>query len=62
MIILPMGKYCYKRLTMGITNYPDIFQQNMNDLFHGFEFIRTHIDEILVLTKDTGQIMYKRWN
>ena len=23
----------------------------MNDLFHGFEFIRVHIDELLVLTK-----------
>ena len=49
-----MGKYCYKRLTMGITNYPDIFQQNMNDLFHGFEFICAYIYDLLVLTKDTG--------
>ena len=35
---------------MGIDNYPEIFQQNMNALFHGFEFIRMYIDEILILT------------
>ena len=39
-IIIPWGKYCYKRLTMGVANSPAIFQQKMNDLFHGFEFIR----------------------
>ena len=35
-IILPWGKYSYKRLPMGVANYPDIFQQKMNDLFHVF--------------------------
>ena len=32
-------------------NYPDIFQQKMNDLFHGFEFILVYIDDLLVLAK-----------
>ena len=50
-IILPQGKYRYKFLPMGVTNSPDIFQQKMNDLFHGFEFICVYIDELLVLTK-----------
>ena len=36
MIILSCGKYGYKRLPMGVANSPDIFQQKMNDLFHGF--------------------------
>ena len=35
---------------MGIDNYPDIFQQKMNGLFHGFEFICMYIDELLILT------------
>ena len=39
MIIIPWGKYSYKRLPMGFYNYPEIFQHKMNDLFHGFEFI-----------------------
>ena len=36
----PVEKYRYKHLTMRVANSPDIFQQKMNDLFHGFEFIR----------------------
>ena len=35
-IILLWGKYCYKHLPMGNVNSPDIFQQKLNDLFHGF--------------------------
>ena len=35
-IIIPWLKYHYKRLTMGIDNLPEIFQQNTNDLFRGF--------------------------
>ena len=50
-IILLWGKYCYKRLPMGVANLPDIFQQEMNDLVHGFEFIRAYIDDIITLTK-----------
>ena len=36
---------------MVIDNFSDIFQQKMNDLFHGFEFIHAYIDKILILTK-----------
>ena len=34
-IILLLEKYRYKRLTMRVANSPEIFQQNMNDFFHG---------------------------
>ena len=36
---------------MGVTNLPDIFQQKMNNLFHGFKFICAYIDDLLILTK-----------
>ena len=36
---------------MGVAKSPDVFQQKMNDLFHGFEFIRVYIDDLLILTK-----------
>ena len=36
---------------MGVSNSPEIFQQKMNDLFHGFEFVHTYIYDIFVLTK-----------
>ena len=50
-IILLWVKYWYKRIPMGDANSPDIFQQKMNDLFCGFEFIREYIDDLLILTK-----------
>ena len=50
-IILPWVKYSYKHLPMGVAKSLDIFQQKMNDLFHGFEFICAHIYDFLILTK-----------
>ena len=50
-IILPWEKYRYKRLPTGVANLPHIFQQEMNDLFHGSEFIRLYIDNLLLGTK-----------
>ena len=50
-IILLWEKYRYKRLPMGISNLPDIFQHKMNDLFHGFEFISAYIDNLFTPTK-----------
>ena len=50
-IIIPWERNYYKFLPMGIANSPDIFQQKMNDLFHGFEFICACIDDLLILTK-----------
>ena len=37
---------------MGVANSPDIFQQKMNSLFHGFEFIHAYIDGLLIPTKE----------
>ena len=50
-IIIPWGGYCYKCLLMGIANSPDIFQHKMNDLFHGFKFIRAYIYRHLIFLK-----------
>ena len=50
-IILPYGKYRYKRLPMGVSNPPDIFQKKMNRTFCGFEFIRSYIDDLLIITR-----------
>ena len=50
-IILPWGKYKYKRLPMGICNSPDIFQEKMNKMFCGFEFIRAYIKNLLIIAK-----------
>ena len=49
-IILPWGKYSYLRLTMGIAGYPDIFQEKMSSLMEELEYVRTYIDDLLVIT------------
>ena len=36
-IIRTWGKYRYKRLPMGVSNSPDIFQEKMNKMFRGFD-------------------------
>ena len=50
-IILPWVKNRYKRLPMGLSNSPDIFQQKSNDLLRVFRFICVYIDGILIITK-----------
>ena len=36
---------------MGFSNFPDIFQEKMNEMFRGFEFIWSCIDDPLITTK-----------
>ena len=50
-LIFPFGKYEMQRLPMGLCNSPDIFQEKMSELMDGLEFVRTYIDDLLVLTK-----------
>ena len=36
---------------MGLCNSPDIFQEKMNKLFAGFDYVRAYIDNLLIVTK-----------
>ena len=38
---------------MGLSNSPDIFQEKMNELFAGFEYVRAYIDDLLVISNGT---------
>ena len=38
---------------MGVANSPDIFQEKMSDLMTRLEFVRTYLDDVLVLTTST---------
>ena len=58
-IILLWVKYRYKRLTIGVDNSPELFQQKTNNLFHGFKFICAYIYDILILKNETVKIMYR---
>ena len=35
---------------MGLCNSPDIFQEKMNELFDGLEYVRAYIDELLIIS------------
>ena len=41
----------YRQLPMGLCNSPDIFQENMSELFVGLDTVRVYIDELLHVTK-----------
>ena len=50
-LVFPFGKYEMQRLPMGLCNSPDIFQEKMSELMQDLDFVRTYIDNLLVLTK-----------
>ena len=35
---------------MGLCNNPDIFQEKMNKLFNGLEYVKTNIDDFLIIS------------
>ena len=66
-IVLPFGKFEYQRIPMGLCNSPDIFQEKMNELFEGLDYVRAYIDDLLILSKGTyedhleklGSVLYR---
>ena len=50
-IILPWGKYKYKRLPMGVCKSLENSEEKMNEMFSGIEFIRAYIYDLLIFTK-----------
>ena len=54
-IVLPWGKYEYQRLPMGLCNSPDIFQEKMSTLMHDLEYVRTYIDDLLILSSGSWE-------
>ena len=52
-IVLPWGKYSYLRLPMGVAGSPDIFQEKMSDLMRTLHYVRTYLDDLLIISCDT---------
>ena len=52
-IVTEFGKFRYNRLPMGMYASGDIFQANVDELLGDIEDIKTYIDDILVLSKDS---------
>ena len=53
--VLPWGKYEYQKLPIGVCNSPDIFQENISELFDGFVMVRAYIDNIILMTKNNSE-------
>ncbi len=52
-IIFPWSKYSYQRLPMGFAGSADIFQAEMGNLMAALEYVRAHINNLLVITKSS---------
>ena len=52
-IILPWGKYSYLRLPMGVAGSPDIFQEKMSGLMETLDYVRTYLDDLLIISKSS---------
>ena len=50
-IVLPWSKCKYEKLPMGLCNSADIFQEKMNELFAGLEYVRAYINNLLIINK-----------
>ena len=52
-VVFPWGKYEMQALPMGLCNSPDIFQEKMLELMEGLDYVRTYIDNLLVISSGT---------
>ena len=66
-IVLPWGKYEYQNMTMELYSSPDIFQEKMNELFNGLEYVKAYIDGVLIISNgnfedhlNKGKIVLKK--
>ena len=37
---------------MGLFDSPDIFQEKMNGLFYGLDYVRMYIDDLLIISHE----------
>jgi len=52
-IVSEFGKYGYKRLPMGVSCAPDVFQSKINGLLGDIEGVKAYLDDILILDQGT---------
>ena len=54
-IVTEFGKFKYKRLPMGVSCSPDIFQSKINELLGDIEGICAYLDDLLLLSKGSWE-------
>jgi hypothetical protein len=60
-IMTPLGKYQYLRLPMGISCSLETFQENMSDFMQQLKFVRTHLDDLLIISSSTFNDHLQKW-
>ena len=50
-IVTEFGKFRYRRLPMGVSGSPDIFQAKIYELMGDLEGVKAYLDDILVINK-----------
>jgi len=53
-IVTEFGKYRYKRLLMGLSCAPDVFQSKINELLGDLDSVQAYINDVLILMKDAS--------
>ena len=49
-MVLPWGKFEYQKPTTLSSNSPDIFQEKMNELCDGLEYVIAYINDLLIIS------------
>ena len=49
--LFSLGENTHKCLPMGVADSPDIFQGKMSELMRALEYVKTYIDDILIISK-----------
>jgi hypothetical protein len=54
-VVFPWGKYKYKRLLTGIkiSRFSDVFQNAMSKLIQDMKYVKTYLDDLLILSNIT---------
>ncbi len=50
-ITFPWRKYSFKRLSMGIASFPDMFQSKMSELMEFLEYVWAYFNDLLCISK-----------
>ena len=53
--ITPTGRYCFNKLSFGISSAPEHFQRRMSELLKGLQGVLCHMDDILVFGCDQAE-------
>ena len=58
--VFPWGKCEYQKLKINLCNSPNIFQEKTNELFNGLDYVKTYIDDLLIISNKSSEDHIKK--